>query len=720
MSRTLLAQLREAALAGALPQAARGLEDLDRRWPDPDVAALRAWVALAQGDADAARRWLDVTFSRAPEHREALTIAIELARRLGRHGEAIALARRLVALEPGSALAHYNLGALLEAVASDAARAAYDAALAADPGFAPALGARGWLRFHAGDPGARADFEALARAQPRDAAAALGLGACALRDADPAAALAAFACAQALAPADPMAAHGAADALEQLGRGAESIAARRRVVALAGGDAGARCQLAMALSRAGEAIAAHEEAEAAARAGGGPLAQWLAFQLLPIVYRDDAEVARWRAHWRAGLAAFDAGTRSIDAASATAVLTALPSFYRHYLDDDLRADQRAAAAVVERLAASALRTPRVRARPQGDGRLRIGVASAHFHRHTVGRLFGGLLRGLDRARFEVVAFHLGSGGAARESAATLADAVVGPLHALAAWVDAIEAADLDALLWLDIGMDGTTQALSALRFARLQAVLWGHPVTTGLSTIDAFLGAEGMAPDDPAPRYSERFVALPGIGLTLARPELPAARPREDGGARLLCAQGIHKLLPAHDAIYARLLAQAPQASLELAPGAAEPLRARLAARMQPVFEAHGVDFARRVTLHPLLPDERFRALLAGADLVLDSFGWSGGWTHLQALAAGVPVLTCPGGDLRARHTRAFLARMEMQEDLCASGIDDYVARAARLAVDAGERAALRAGLAARTLLLFDDPAPAAALSDWLAGELAG
>ncbi|MFN7550732.1 MAG: hypothetical protein ACK5SH_04010, partial [Pseudomonadota bacterium] len=56
MSWTLLAQLREAALAGALPQAARGLEDLDRRWPEADVAALRAGVALAPDDGDAARR----------------------------------------------------------------------------------------------------------------------------------------------------------------------------------------------------------------------------------------------------------------------------------------------------------------------------------------------------------------------------------------------------------------------------------------------------------------------------------------------------------------------------------------------------------------------------------------------------------------------------------------------------------------------------------------
>lgn len=717
MSRTLLAQLREAALAGALPQAARGLEDLDRRWPDPDVAALRAWVALAQDDVDAARRWIDITFVRAPDHREALTLAVELARRSGRDDEALRHARRFVALEPGSAVAHYNLGALLESGAPDEARAAYDAALAADSGFPAALRSRGWLRFRAGDPGARSDFEALARAEPRDPAAWLGRGACALRAGAPAAALDAFDRAQALAPGDAIAAHGRAEALERLDRVAESMAERRRAVALAGGDPGARCHLAMALSRAGEADSARAEAAAAARAAGPPLARWLAFQLLPIVYRDAADVAHWRTHWRAGLAAFDAGARSIDPDAASAVLTALPSFYRHYLDDELLADQRAAAAVVECLAATALRAPRVRLRARQGARLRIGVASAHFHRHTVGRLFGGLVRGLDRGCFEVVAFHLGSGEAARATAGTIADAVVGPLHALPAWVDAIEAADLDALLWLDIGMDGTTQALSALRFARLQAVLWGHPVTTGLSTIDVFLGAAGMAPADPAARYSERFVALPGIGLSLERPLMPTAAPRS-GPARLVCAQGIHKLLPDHDAVFARILAAAPAATLAFAPGAAEPLRARLRARMRPLFDAHGVDFEHRVTVHPVLSDGDFRALLAGADLVLDSFGWSGGWTSLQALAAGVPVLTCPGAGLRARHTRAFLATLGLDDALVVSGADACVERASALAVDAADRSALAARVRGRGGALFDDPAPAAALSQWLVGEL--
>jgi predicted O-linked N-acetylglucosamine transferase (SPINDLY family) len=139
---------------------------------------------------------------------------------------------------------------------------------------------------------------------------------------------------------------------------------------------------------------------------------------------------------------------------------------------------------------------------------------------------------------------------------------------------------------------------------------------------------------------------------------------------------------------------------------------------MRPVFEAHGVDFARRVTVHPRLDDPGFRAALARADLLLDSLGWSGGWTSLQALAQGVPVLTCAGADLRARHGRAFLQRLDLDAALVVDDAEAYVERAVALARDAGARAGLSREVAARRAALFDDPAPTQALADFLWREL--
>src|SRR4029079_9382312 len=89
----------------------------------------------------------------------------------------------------------------------------------------------------------------------------------------------------------------------------------------------------------------------------------------------------------------------------------------------------------------------------------------------------------------------------------------------------IRAADLDVLVYPQLGMDGRDATLAALRLAPLQCVAWGHPETTGSATIDAFISVADMEPADAATHYCERLVRLPGIGTRYARPPVrPATR----------------------------------------------------------------------------------------------------------------------------------------------------------------------------------------------------
>ena len=67
---------------------------------------------------------------------------------------------------------------------------------------------------------------------------------------------------------------------------------------------------------------------------------------------------------------------------------------------------------------------------------------------------------------------------------------------------------------LAIGM----YALASLRLASRQCAAWGHPVTTGLPTIDVFFTSAAMEPDDAANHYSEKLASLPGIGTRYAAP----------------------------------------------------------------------------------------------------------------------------------------------------------------------------------------------------------
>ena len=111
-----------------------------------------------------------------------------------------------------------------------------------------------------------------------------------------------------------------------------------------------------------------------------------------------------------------------------------------------------------------------------------------------------------------------------------------------------------------------------------------------------------------------------------------------------------------------------------------------------------------------------FLAVLAHSDLALDSFGFSGGNTSLDALSVGLPVLTLPGEFMRGRQTMAMLRCLpeRVSSALLATDAADYVLRARRLLTDSALRAGLRAAITASASALFNDPAPVPALRAWL------
>jgi predicted O-linked N-acetylglucosamine transferase (SPINDLY family) len=103
----------------------------------------------------------------------------------------------------------------------------------------------------------------------------------------------------------------------------------------------------------------------------------------------------------------------------------------------------------------------------------------------------------------------------------------------------------------------------------------------------------------------------------------------------------------------------------------------------------------------------------------LDSLGWSGNNTAHEAIACGLPVATCPGTTMRARHAAALLTQMGLTETI-APDAGQFVALAVRLGEDAAWRRHLGAETLARRGRLFDDPAPLRSLERFLGGQATG
>jgi CRISPR-associated protein Csy1 len=350
---------------------------------------------------------------------------------------------------------------------------------------------------------------------------------------------------------------------------------------------------------------------------------------------------------------------------------------------------------------------------------------------TVGQYFARWLTDLDRDGFEVCFYPLGGN----------VDAVTQAIHARADRVRPFMGGDatpstivpvlrheqLDVLVYPEMGMDQVTFALAGLRIAPRQCAAWGHPVTTGHTTIDHFLSCDIMEPEGAQASYTERLTRLPGIGTRFARPVLPPAAERAAFGIPadavvMLCPQSLFKVHPDNDDVLARIVAQNPGSMLVMFAGRHPAITDRFMRRLSVAFDRHGVPIRDRTRVLPHVSHEGYLAINRACDLMLDTLYWSGGQTSVDALDCGVPVVTLPGASMRGRQSAGML-RLIGAEALIARDVDDYVRIATRLCADPAWRAEQATKVREGSSRLFDDPEPIAALEAFfrrIAAEAAG
>jgi CRISPR-associated protein Csy1 len=402
------------------------------------------------------------------------------------------------------------------------------------------------------------------------------------------------------------------------------------------------------------------------------------------------------------------------------------NFFLAYQGGDDRALQASYGAFARR--AIELRAPRwlepLPVRPS-RARLRVGFASSFFHVGTAGRYFRSWVTELDRRRFEVFVYHLypGQDDIAREIRSRAERFVeFGGSRARPSVIAPVIRDDaLDVLVYPELGMDHTSFGLAALRLAPRQLVGWGHPVTTGHATIDAFVSCDAMEPEDADAHYVERLLRLPGIGTSYRRLVLPdrADRARFNlpaDRALLLCPQSLFKVHPDNDALFARVLAANPRATLVLFDGRHPRVTDRFMTRIGRTFNEHGVSARERIIVLPPAPHEDYLRINLACDLMLDTLHWSGGNTSLDALACGLPVVTLPGDYMRGRQSAAML-RLAGAPELIATDADDYVRIASRAIDDVAWRRSLAATIRDGAGALFDTRAPLDAFAALLEGE---
>jgi protein O-GlcNAc transferase len=658
----------------------------------PHYNSLGLALRVLGRDADAVRAY-EAAQALRPDSAEILNNLAAALRDLGRHEEAVARYRLAAACAPGIAEIWYNLaGALEEAGTAADIEACYRRAIELRPDFADAIGNfGGWLVARSHWSEAERWLSEVVGLNLRDARSWNNLGI----------------------------------VRYELGRTEEAAASYRRALTIDPGFADAHYNLGCLLAGEGcpdEALACHTAAIDADRLHGA-VRLALCTAWLPIIYRTQAEIGERRANYRVALDCLALAVKAPDVARSVAgAIGASQPFFLPYQGENDREPQSVFGELACHLLAD--EKPKLAPPPKSGERIRLGIVSGFFQDHTIFKLFlEGWLTELDRDRFEVIGFHTGRPGDLRGCASC--DRFVRDLSSVTAWRDAVVKTAPHVLLYPEVGIDPICGALAARRLAPVQCVAWGHPETTGMPTIDYFLSADFMEPEDAEAHYTEHLVRLPGIGVHFTPDDL--ASPLLDRAEFGLgpdipvywSGQTLYKYQPRYDVIFPRIATTVGACQFVFigfakSHAVTEIFRERLCH----AFAAFGLDADRYCVMLPPMPQQRFLAAVGLADVVLDPPGWSGGRSTLDCLTQNPAIVTLPGEFMRGRHTAAILRQIGCKATIARS-LDDYVAIAARLGLDAAWRTEVRRAVAAGKNRAFRDTAPVRVLETFLENAVA-
>lgn len=310
---------------------------------------------------------------------------------------------------------------------------------------------------------------------------------------------------------------------------------------------------------------------------------------------------------------------------------------------------------------------------EARARIRVGFLGASLRRHPEAYLIRRLFADRDRSRFEYFLYALnhGDGSAIRRELEASADRY-GDLSGVStdAVVASIRRDNLDLLVDLSGVYENARPEAVAARLAPVQLAYLATPsMLAGLH--DYRLSDVITTPPAAQAQWRERLVLLPEIFYAYDDRQACGSRgERREYGlpdqGRVLCAMHqTFKIEPEVFAIWIRVLTVAPNAVLWLLDGgpvANENLRR--------VARQSGIS-PDRLVFAPRIPVEDHLSRLRHADLFLDTLYCGAHTTALDALWAGVPLVTREGETMQSRIASSLLRACSL-DDFVAVSLRDY------------------------------------------------
>src|SRR5262249_19493004 len=209
----------------------------------------------------------------------------------------------------------------------------------------------------------------------------------------------------------------------------------------------------------------------------------------------------------------------------------------------------------------------------------------------------------------------------------------------------------------------------------------------------------------------ERLVCLPRLGCCFAPSGVEAAAVDLealgiDPDAPLLLSPGTpYKYAAEHDWVYAAIARRLDKCTIVFFADSAAPWSQAndiIATRLKGAFAGHGLRFDDHCVVLPWQERAAYFGLMRRAEVMLDTIGFSGFNTAMQAVECGLPIVTREGRFMRGRLAGGVLRALGLAE-LVAPDEQQYVDLAVALASDRSRRAVASQCIEQRRHTLYND-----------------
>ena len=323
------------------------------------------------------------------------------------------------------------------------------------------------------------------------------------------------------------------------------------------------------------------------------------------------------------------------------------------------------------------------ARKRMRSKLRIGYTSPNFGDHAVGQVTRSLYGTHDRERFEIYLYstnpRVGDNSECKSVIGQSCDKYIdiSGMEITSAQAKITED-EIDILVDIN-GYMGATNIIEifAGRPAPVQVYWLGHAGALGLPFYDYIIGDNTVTPPEEDNLYVESIARLPNTFHCTDKHEISYEHCHRsnfglDEEAFVFCAFcNPAKIDPAVFLVWMQILKAVPRSQLWLSQGKNPAVEINL----RRFAENQGIGKSRLVFSGRIQDKRRHLGRHRLADLFLDTFTVNASTMAIDALWAGLPVLTRPGRHFCSRNCTSFLKAVGLEDMVCGT-TEEYISRA--------------------------------------------